>query len=279
MGGKVDVYIDIGESRYIAFYYIIKNQGALAAHGVKLESVPIPHFLTFVSPLITWQPPSRASRRHQRGIRYIGSLPFRPASTKIVIGNKPPWTLPAKAKYGTHDARRSSIRVGKPDITTPPDFMDRSMTILPLRALHFIKKTYPDSTYQTAWHWLLHCFWEPPNMNLTKPEVLVKALADAPQEYPPPAGAQARLFSEADVKKIMEGTATQEIKDAVKAKTQEAVERGAFGAPWFWAVNDEGKEEPFFGSDRFHFLYEFLGVPFQDIAILPPGSQRKDTKL
>ncbi|KAF9874128.1 DSBA-like thioredoxin domain-containing protein [Colletotrichum karsti] len=246
MGGKVDVYIDIASLySYIAFYHIIQNQDALAAHGVQIDIHPV----------------------------LLGGI-------NAASGNKPPWTLPAKAKYGTFDARRSSVRVGKPDITTPPDFMDRSMTILPLRALHFIKKNHPAEAYQTAWHWFLHCFWEPPNLNLTKPDVLIKALADAPRQYPPQQGDDgAKLFTEADVKKIMEGTATQEIKDAVKARTQEAIERGAFGAPWFWAVNDEGKAEPFFGSDRFHFLYEFLGVPFQDVAILPPGTQRKGAKL
>ncbi|GKT53221.1 DSBA-like thioredoxin domain-containing protein [Colletotrichum tofieldiae] len=190
-------------------------------------------------------------------------------------GNKPPWSLPAKAKYGNFDARRSSVRVGKPDITTPDSFMERSMTVLPLRVLHFIKANYSDAVYQTAWHWFLHCFWEPPNANLTKPDVLAKTLADAPRQYP--GDTRDRLFSEADVKKILEGAATQEIKDSVKAKTQEAIERGAFGAPWFWVVNDEGKGEPFFGSDRFHYMYEYLGVPYQDIAILPP--QGKSAKL
>jgi hypothetical protein len=29
--------------------------------------------------------------------------------------------------------------------------------------------------------------------------------------------------------------------------------------------------EPFFGSDRWHFMYDYLGVPYQDIRILPPG--------
>lgn len=193
-----------------------------------------------------------------------------------LAGNKPPWTLPAKAEYGTFDARRSSARAGKPGITTPESFMERSMTVGPLRALHFIKANYPDATYQTAWHWFLHCFWEPPNLNLTKPDVLAKVVADAPKKYPPPASGgktQEKLFSEADVKKILQGAGSQEIKDSVKAKTQEAIDHGAFGAPWFWVVNEHGKGEPFFGSDRFHFIYEYLGVPYQDIAILPPGGK------
>lgn len=51
-------------------------------------------------------------------------------------------------------------------------------------------------------------------------------------------------------------------KEALTATTQEALDRGAFGAPFFWVVrtdNDadvdgQGRtvgEEPFFGSDRY----------------------------
>lgn len=47
-------------------------------------------------------------------------------------------------------------------------------------------------------------------------------------------------------------------KEELTAKTQEALERGAFGAPFFWVVRDDGRgktvtEEPFFGSDRYVF--------------------------
>ncbi|KAK1691461.1 DSBA-like thioredoxin domain-containing protein [Colletotrichum godetiae] len=241
MGGKIDAYIDIASLySYIAFTHIVNNQELLAAHGVRIDIHPV----------------------------LLGAI-------NNASGNKPPWTLPAKAEYGTFDARRSSARAGKPGITTPESFMERSMTVGPLRALHFIKANYPDATYQTAWHWFLHCFWEPPNLNLTKPDVLAKAIADAPKQYPPPAGGntQEKLFSEADVKKIVQGAGSQEIKNSVKAKTQDAIDHGAFGAPWFWAVNEQGKGEPFFGSDRFHFIYEYLGVPYQDIAILPPSGK------
>ncbi len=46
------------------------------------------------------------------------------------VGNKPPWTLPAKARYLTHDARRSCERAGKPEITPPKDLMAMAMTVL-----------------------------------------------------------------------------------------------------------------------------------------------------
>lgn len=55
-------------------------------------------------------------------------------------------------------------------------------------------------------------------------------------------------------------------------------DQGAFGCPWFWVVNTERRAhgghgrgglegesekvggEPFFGSDRWHFIWDYLGV-------------------
>lgn len=45
-------------------------------------------------------------------------------------GNKPPWTLPAKAIYGAHDARRSIARFPGVVIQTPKDLMAVSKTIV-----------------------------------------------------------------------------------------------------------------------------------------------------
>ena len=43
-------------------------------------------------------------------------------------------------------------------------------------------------------------------------------------------------------------------KQRLNDNTKEALERGAFGCPWFWVCNSKGEEEPFFGSDRYvHF--------------------------
>ena len=47
--------------------------------------------------------------------------------------------------------------------------------------------------------------------------------------------------------------ADQSIKDELKANTDEAIRRGAFGAPTFFVG-----EEMFFGNDRFDFIKEAL---------------------
>jgi hypothetical protein len=53
------------------------------------------------------------------------------------------------------------------------------------------------------------------------------------------------------VAEILKAASEKEWKDKLLANTQRALDLGAFGAPWFWVRNWEGKEEPFFGSDRY----------------------------
>ncbi|KAK1756165.1 glutathione S-transferase kappa 1 [Echria macrotheca] len=158
--------------------------------------------------------------------------------------------------------------------------MAMAHTILPLRALHYIKRAYP-SRFETAFHYLFYQFWSPGNLNLTRPENLIKALSEVSVGFKghDGNGSKTKLFSADEVKAIMAGAGSQEMKDALKAATQQALEHGAFGAPWFWANNDKGKSEPFFGSDRFHFLYKFLDLPFQDVALLPPKLGTEKSKL
>lgn len=112
-------------------------------------------------------------------------------------------------------------------------------TILPLRTLHYIKRTYPRETYHAVLEDYFHAFWTPLNLNLTKVDVLAKVLAECGK------------FSPEGCEAILAAAQAQEVKDMLTGATQEALGRGAFGAPWLWVTNGEGKSEPFFGSDRF----------------------------
>lgn len=68
-------------------------------------------------------------------------------------------------------------------------------------------------------------------------------------------------FSREQAEEILTAAMTdKKWKEELTAKTQEALERGAFGAPFFWVVRDDGRgktvtEEPFFGSDRYVFTF------------------------
>lgn len=237
--GKIDCYVDIASFySYIAFVDILKNQALLQSHGVDVEFIPV----------------------------LIGGINSK-------SGNKPPWTLPAKAQYAPFDAMRTAERVGKPGITAPEDLMSRSLTVLPMRALLFIKANYNRETFETVLHYLFHCFWTPPHRDVAAKEVFQEILAEVPSVFPETSqtGRSSKtLFGSSDVQKILDAAASPEYKDALKRTTDDAVNKGAFGAPWLWVRNRLGQEEPFFGSDRSHFVYKFLGLPYEDVKLLPP---------
>lgn len=81
-----------------------------------------------------------------------------------------------------------------------------------------------------------------------------------------------KLFTPEELKVIMSAAGTPEYKKKLLDNTEEAVKLGAFGAPWFTVRNSKGEEAPFFGSDRFHFMYRFLGLPTNDMMVrMGPG--------
>jgi len=102
------------------------------------------------------------------------------------------------------------------------------------------------------------------------------ALARVPRDFDgkPPSASSPKLFTEQEVKEIMQAAGSEEYKNILKKTTQEALEKGAFGNPWLWVTNEKGESEPFFGSDRFHFVYQFLGLPYRDVTLLPPGGEK-----
>lgn len=122
--------------------------------------------------------------------------------------------------------------------------MSVSNTVSALRALHHIKANYPKETYLATWGYFLKRFWTAPGVTFSQDEVLSEVLSSATD-----AKSGKKLFTADDVKKIMDGRAAQ--KGTLTKATQTALDRGAFGAPWFWVTNRAGKSEPFFGSDRY----------------------------
>jgi glutathione S-transferase kappa 1 len=99
----------------------------------------------------------------------------------------------------------------------------------------YIKEVYPKEKFELAFQELWIAMWEL-NLDLSKPEALQATLL--------------KHFQESQVREILEATKTAKYKQALLENTQKAVDRGAFGAPWIWAVNGKGEAEPFFGSDR-----------------------------
>jgi glutathione S-transferase kappa 1 len=109
----------------------------------------------------------------------------------------------------------------------------------PQRALCNIKATFPTPTFESIWLLLFQKMWTPPNqVDITKPELFKSVLSES------------TLFSPQQVEDILSAAGQKEWKDKLLANTQKVLDQGAFGSPWMWVRNWEGKEEPFFGSDR-----------------------------
>ncbi|MNO61500.1 2-hydroxychromene-2-carboxylate isomerase [compost metagenome] len=147
-------------------------------------------------------------------------------------GNASPIQIPAKGRYMLLDMQRFAERYGVP-LKMNPHFPIN--TLLLMRGAVAVQLRQPqrfDAYVQAVYH----AMWVEPH-NLGDPAVLGATLAAAgfdPQE-------------------LLALTGEQEIKDALKANTEEAVKRGAFGAPTMFVG-----EQMFFGQDRLDFVREAL---------------------
>lgn len=96
--------------------------------------------------------------------------------------------------------------------------------------------------------------WKEQQLDISVPANLSKTLS--------------KIFTEVEVREILQATADPKIKEELTKTTARAVEElGAFGCPWFWVRNGKGEEEPFFGSDRFHYIWEFLDIPHKRLEL------------
>ena len=158
--------------------------------------------------------------------------PFLLGGVFQATGNKSPMEVPAKGHYMLQDLQRYARRYGV-DFAHNPHFPIN--TLLLMRGATGVQMTMPErfGAYVDA---VFHAMWvEPKNLNdpATVGAVLQNAGFDA-------AG-------------LLALASAQEVKDRLKAVTQEAVERGVFGAPTMF-VGDQ----MFWGQDRLDFVRESL---------------------
>lgn len=156
-----------------------------------------------------------------------------PVETLLIpTGNKPPWTLPAKADYGGYDSARAKKHFGAETVQTP-DFFP-ILSLLPQRALCFVKEQHPDRFVPTFLD-IFEAMWKN-GKDVSEPKILDETLQ--------------LKFSSEEARTILSSANSAPFKQRLNDNTKEALDRGAFGAPWFWVRNAQGVEEPFFGSDR-----------------------------
>jgi 2-hydroxychromene-2-carboxylate isomerase len=148
-------------------------------------------------------------------------------------GNASPITVPAKGKYMLTDLARFAQRYGVP-MRFNPHFPINTLALM--RAAVGVQQREP-ARFEEFVAAMFRAMWvDGRNMAdaATVGEVLAQAGFDA----------QAVL--------ALSGDAT--VKDALKASTEEAVRRGAFGAPTMFVGS-----QMFFGQDRLDFVREALG--------------------
>jgi 2-hydroxychromene-2-carboxylate isomerase len=146
-------------------------------------------------------------------------------------GNSPPGAVPAKARWMGDDIRRHAARHKVPFAYNPSFPINTLAMMRGAVAAEELQcfKPYADAVFRAMWA-------EPKPMQ--DAAVLAAVLTEAGLD----AGRIAALGE------------TQPVKDRLRSNTEEAVARGAFGAPTFFVG-----ETMFFGQDRLEFVAEALG--------------------
>ncbi|KAF1984293.1 putative DSBA family oxidoreductase [Aulographum hederae CBS 113979] len=179
----------------------------------------------------------------------IEYIPVFLGGINVGSGNQPPWKLPAKAAYSPFDNKRAQKYFGV-EISTP-DFFP-ILSLLPQRCMTYVKENFPVERYEAIFKELWISMWEQGN-DISKPEKMAATLS--------------RHFGSSEVKQIMDGANSPQFKQKLNDSTKRALDAGAFGCPWFEVTDGRGVKEPFFGSDRFHYMWQYLDLPWTDISI------------
>ncbi|MFJ7286556.1 2-hydroxychromene-2-carboxylate isomerase [Pseudomonas sp. NPDC099000] len=147
-------------------------------------------------------------------------------------GNASPATIPAKGRYMFQDLDRYAKRYGVP-LTFNPHFPIN--TLMLMRAVTGMQLRHP-GRFHAFIDCLFHALW-----------VEGRSLDD-------PATVAAVLTQNGfDPNEVLALTADEEVKAALKDNTEQAVQRGVFGAPSMF-IGDQ----MFFGQDRLDFVLEAL---------------------
>jgi 2-hydroxychromene-2-carboxylate isomerase len=173
-------------------------------------------------------------------------LVLRPAFLAGVFAatnNAPPISVPARAVYLLHDLARSSRQFHVP-LQFPTGFPGN--TIAAMRLLTHVAHTAPAQHEQLA-RALWQAYWQH-DRNIADVAVLEAACVEAGLD----ASALA-LSSSAEVKAML------------RAATDEAVARGAFGFPAMFVAGEHG-DELYFGSDRLSQLASEHDLPWSGPA-------------
>jgi 2-hydroxychromene-2-carboxylate isomerase len=156
--------------------------------------------------------------------------PFLLGGVMKASGNSPPFTVPAKGAWVNADMQRWAKRYGV-EVRMNPHFPVN--TVLTMRAALVVLEGGGFPAFHKA---VFSAMWKE-GVNVGDAEGLRGVLEKCGL----------------DAAAVLERCGEPEIKDALRRNTEEAVERGAFGAPTFF-VGDQ----MFWGNDRLDFVEEAL---------------------
>lgn len=149
-------------------------------------------------------------------------------------GNASPVTIPAKGRYMFQDLDRYARRYGVP-LKFNPHFPIN--TLMLMRAVTGMQMCHPER-FQAFIDCLFHALWVEGH-SLDDPATVAAVLTQ----------------NNFDPNEVMALTADENVKAGLKQNTDEAVQRGVFGAPSMFVGN-----QLFFGQDRLDFVLEALRV-------------------
>lgn len=169
-------------------------------------------------------------------VKVVGGskLVYRPmflAAVMQATGNRPPGTLEIRGKYLRKDIARWAAHYGIVFNRNPKFPLDT------LKALRLAIVAQHDGSFDDVHRALFEASFVTQS-DLGDEAVLAEIMNTAGMD-------EADTFGQ---------MADQSVKDELRANTDEAISRGAFGAPTFFVG-----EEMFFGNDRFDFIKEALG--------------------
>ena len=189
-------------------------------------------FYDFVSPY-SYLASTRVESEARRAGGEVRFRPFLLGGVFKATGNRAPLETPAKLKHMWVDLQRWARRLSVP-LTMPAAFPVAS--ILALRAALEAERLGRLVPYT---HAVFRAYWAE-GTDIANPERLAAVASSAGLDGPAVVAAAPGY------------------KEALARQTQEAVDRGAYGAPTFF-VPAAGGEEMFVGNDRLDFAVEALG--------------------
>ena len=187
------------------------------------------YFFDYVSPF-AYLADSQLPALIERTGAEIVYRPFFLGGVMAASKNSPPITVPNKGRYMFSDIQRWSKKYGVP-VNPNPHFPVNTLAVMRAAVAALDDRHFRDfhrAMFQGVWV---------DGQNLADEAVLRETIAAAGL----------------DAGRILERAKDPAVKDTLKRNSDEAVERGAFGAPTFF-VGDE----MFWGNDRLEFVEDAL---------------------